>query len=303
MIDDGVVLGIVKGETGLSPSLFHFQETPWPGSCQSVGAQIRFPTERRMPLTPSQRVTLLREISTRLSAENWSLIDATLKQFSLPWTDSWNGTLDAYVLRMTEDAPDQALIDLAQHVVFQFEQATPLRVDPQFWRKGMLRLFISHLATYKVFAADLQAELLSYGISSFVAHSDIEPTSEWQTQIETALASCEALVALLHEKFHESKWADQEIGFAMGRGGPGLHDPPGRDALRLHRQIPGFQRARQNREGAGPRTVRLVLQEQADAATDGRSPCGALRAERELRQRQVSHGAPRRAGDVGPLIL
>ena len=219
MIDDGVVLGIVKGETGLSPSLFHFQETPWPGSCQSVGAQIRFPTERRMPLTPSQRVTLLREISTRLSAENWSLIDATLKQFSLPWTDSWNGTLDAYVLRMTEDAPDQALIDLAQHVVFQFEQATPLRVDPQFWRKGMLRLFISHLATYKVFAADLQAELLSYGISSFVAHSDIEPTSEWQTQIETALASCEALVALLHEKFHESKWADQEIGFAMGRGG------------------------------------------------------------------------------------
>lgn len=35
-----------------------------------------------------------------------------------------------------------------------------------------------------------------------------------------ALTTCEALIALLHEKFHASNWTDQEIGFAMGRRVP-----------------------------------------------------------------------------------
>src|SRR6266700_3601506 len=173
-----------------------------------------------MSLTPSQRINLLKEISTRLGAENYPLIDVTLKQFSLPWADEWRGTQTSYVLAMTEAAPDQSLIDLAQHVGYRFEQDVSPRVDPPFWRTGMLRLFISHLAVHRAFAGDLQEALLRYGISSFVAHNDIEPTLEWQTQIETALASCEALVALLHDKFHQSNWTDQEIGFAMGCGVP-----------------------------------------------------------------------------------
>ena len=174
-----------------------------------------------MPLTPSQRITLLKEISTRLGAESWPLIDVTLKQFSAPTSTEWNGTSAAYVLNMLEDEPDRTLIDLAQHVGYQFEEeGTSPRVDPPFWRKGMLRLFVTHLATYRAFAGELQEALLPYGISSFVAHNDIEPTLEWQAQIETALATCDALVALLHERFHESKWTDQEIGFAMGRGVP-----------------------------------------------------------------------------------
>jgi hypothetical protein len=84
----------------------------------------------------------------------------------------------------------------------------------------MLRLFLTHLATHRRFVADLQEALWDYGISGFVAHNDIEPTQEWQTQIETALATCDALVALLHPDFHLSNWTDQEIGFAMGRGAP-----------------------------------------------------------------------------------
>jgi len=84
----------------------------------------------------------------------------------------------------------------------------------------MLRLFLSHLAVNKKFAGELRDALLPYGISAFVAHTDIEPTLEWQVQIETALSTCEALVALLHDKFHASNWTDQEIGFAMGRRVP-----------------------------------------------------------------------------------
>jgi nucleoside 2-deoxyribosyltransferase len=121
---------------------------------------------------------------------------------------------------MIEEASDQSLIDLAQHVGFQFEDATRPRVEPPFWRKGMLRLFVSHLAAHRTVAAELQEILLDFGVSSFIAHNDIEPTEDWQTQIETALATCDALVALLHPGFHASNWTDQEIGFAMGRGVP-----------------------------------------------------------------------------------
>jgi len=163
---------------------------------------------------------LMKEISSRLGGESWPLIDTTLRQFSLPWMDEWQGQAGAYVLNMIDAAPDDLLLDLAQHVGYQFDQPTTLRIEPQFWEKGMLRLFITHLAARREFAAQLQEALLPCGISSFVAHNDIEPTQEWQTQIETALATCDALIALLHEKFHESKWTDQEIGFAMGRGVP-----------------------------------------------------------------------------------
>jgi hypothetical protein len=173
-----------------------------------------------VPLSPSQRIALIKGIGKALSPEDWRLIDVTLKQFSLPWTDRWNGSRSDYVLEMIENAPDQALIDLAEHVGFHFEEETAKGVVPPFWRKGMLRVFITHLATQRAFAGALQEELLGFGISCFVAHNDIEPTAEWQTQIETALATCEALVALLHPNFHSSNWTDQEIGFAMGRGVP-----------------------------------------------------------------------------------
>jgi nucleoside 2-deoxyribosyltransferase len=173
-----------------------------------------------MALTPSQRASLIKEIAERLSAEDWPLIDMTLKQFSLPWSQTWSGTEKSYILEMIGDASDPSLIDLALHVGVKLESERSAGIEPPFWRKDMLRVFLSHLAAHRAFAAELQESLLEFGISCFVAHNDIEPTAEWQTQIETALATCEALVALLHPSFHQSNWTDQEIGFAMGRGVP-----------------------------------------------------------------------------------
>jgi len=117
-----------------------------------------------MPLTPSQRVTLIKEIGERLGKESWSLVDITLQQFGVRTADEWNGTLEGYVLRMVQDAP--------------------------------------------------------------------------------ALATCEALVALLHDKFHASNWTDQEIGFAMGRGVPAF-------AVRLGETPYGFIGRFQAFNGAG----------------------------------------------------
>jgi hypothetical protein len=96
-------------------------------------------------------------------------------------------------------------------------KVAPIDVE-HLWIPGMLRLFLSHVSAHKVAVSKLKWEFRTFGISSFVAHEDIEPTLEWQREIELALRSMHALVALLTPDFHESKWADQEVGCALGKG-------------------------------------------------------------------------------------
>ena len=172
-----------------------------------------------MALDRSDRIKIIAEASRRLASEEWPLIDLTLSQFGLPTTDSWSGGKDAYVIEMISKAPDDVLIALAHHIGFAVSAPAP-GIDPPFWKDGVVRVFLSHLAKHRKFAADLQAAMDEYGLTAFVAHNDIDPTAEWQNEIETALSTCEVLVALLHDGFKQSNWTDQEVGFAMGRGLP-----------------------------------------------------------------------------------
>jgi hypothetical protein len=193
-----------------------------------------------MPLSASKRIILITEISARMQMAEWPLIDLTLSQFGLPISDGWHGTKIEYILQMCKGGDDNVLVELAQHVGFQFDEAPKSGIDPPFWQKRMFRLFISHLSAERVYAAQLQEALLVYGISGFVAHNDIEPTLEWQTQIETALATADSLVALLHPAFHFSHWTDQEIGFAMGRGLPVFSVRFGQDPYGFIGRFQGF---------------------------------------------------------------
>ena len=88
----------------------------------------------------------------------------------------------------------------------------------RLWGEGKIRAFISHKAEDKKLATDLKSSLREFGITSFVAHEDVEPMKEWQSEIERALFSMDILVALMTENFSESNWIDQEIGVAVGRG-------------------------------------------------------------------------------------
>lgn len=191
-------------------------------------------------LSASKRISLLKEISNSLQVEEWPLIDVTLTQFNLPTSETWTDDKYAYVLAMCKSASDSVLIELGQHVGFLIEEATRVGIDAPFWQSRMFRLFISHLSTKKIFAAELQEALLNYGISGFVAHNDIEPTLEWQRQIETALSTSDSLVALLHPAFHKSNWTDQEIGFAMGRGLPVFAIRFGQDPYGFIGRFQGF---------------------------------------------------------------
>jgi hypothetical protein len=88
----------------------------------------------------------------------------------------------------------------------------------QIWPEGRFRLFLSHLAKHKAEVARLKEELRVRGVAAFVAHEDIEPSLEWQTEIELRLRSMHAMAALLTPEFNSSSWTDQEIGWALGRG-------------------------------------------------------------------------------------
>jgi hypothetical protein len=85
------------------------------------------------------------------------------------------------------------------------------------WEPRFFRLFLSHVAIHKVGVSLLKRELAVFGISGFIAHEDIEPSLEWQAEIEKALGSMDALAALLTTEFPQSKWTDQEVGFAYAR--------------------------------------------------------------------------------------
>lgn len=89
---------------------------------------------------------------------------------------------------------------------------------PSFWQPGFFRLFISHLASKKEKAHELKVSLARYQVAAFVAHDDIEPSREWQGEIESALRTMDALAAIVEPGFVESRWCDQEVGVAMGKG-------------------------------------------------------------------------------------
>jgi hypothetical protein len=102
----------------------------------------------------------------------------------------------------------------------------------RIWGEGF-RVFLSHKSEVKKETSDLKDRLKVFGISSFVAHEDIHPTKTWQDEIENALASMDAFVALLTEEFHNSDWTDQEVGFALARAVPII-------AVRLGKDPYGF---------------------------------------------------------------
>ena len=90
----------------------------------------------------------------------------------------------------------------------------------ELWGPGAIRVFLSHKAEYKSEAANIKEYLTNCGIACFVAHEDIEPLKEWESEIERALFSMDVLVALLTDRFHDSNWTDQEVGVAIGRKVP-----------------------------------------------------------------------------------
>ncbi len=114
------------------------------------------------------------------------------------------GVFEGYVL---SDQPED-----------QSDDATASSPPANWVNPLRFRLFISHIAINKDKATRLKSCLVRYGIDGFVAHDDIEPTLEWQSEIEKALRTMDAFLAIHTKGFAKSIWAQQEVGYAVGRG-------------------------------------------------------------------------------------
>ena len=126
-----------------------------------------------------------------------------------------------YVKELLSDENDALLVRLADelglaHNYTVADSSTTL--EATFWEPFHFKLFLSHISSFKKTTSQLQSALRTYGISAFVAHVDIEPTKEWQDEIEAGLYSMDALAAILMPGFKDSNWTDQEVGIAIGRG-------------------------------------------------------------------------------------
>jgi hypothetical protein len=128
----------------------------------------------------------------------------------------------------------------------------------RIWGEHGYRVFLSHKAEVKRETAELKERLQPFGVSCFVAHEDIHPTKEWQDEIENALASMDAFVALLTPDFHDSLWTDQEVGFALGRAVPIIAVKLGKDPYGF---IGKFQALAATWESAPVEIVRLLIRQ------------------------------------------
>ncbi|AOS82788.1 hypothetical protein BIU88_00650 [Chlorobaculum limnaeum] len=175
-------------------------------------------------MRPIERLNLIDRIGRELQARmSYSDIDIFLKGFGIDTTKTTSSTNSKwiYVKELLGDAVDAVVLRIADELEIAHGHTVVggiVQEESRFWMPGYFRLFISHLSEHKLKATALKEALRKYAVSCFVAHEDINPTLEWQGEIEKALASMDALAAILMQGFHDSKWTDQEVGFALGRG-------------------------------------------------------------------------------------
>jgi len=159
-----------------------------------------------------------RELQSRFSYEE---IDAFLAEFGVePPKNVTSNSKWVYSKAALGGQPDHTVLRIAE----ELEMIAPVGgshflAPPRNWKDTQLfRLFISHISKDKLKATRLKECLSPYGISGFVAHEDIHPTLEWQAEIERALQTMDAFIAVHTPGFSQSFWTQQEVGFAVGRG-------------------------------------------------------------------------------------
>lgn len=162
----------------------------------------------------AEKVEKIKNIASVLTSSSWSEIDLIFRQFGIPTSSNWSGDIYDYILIHLEDAKSANLSELYEYLVGNKNSETKYN---NVWKKGVFNLFLSHITKDKMLVSDVKLNLKKYAIESFVAHEDIEPTKEWMGEIESALETCDALVAFLTPNFHKSSWTDQEIGFCIKR--------------------------------------------------------------------------------------
>jgi hypothetical protein len=167
-----------------------------------------------------ERISAIQRVARTLSEKSLVDADLTLQEFGFPVADLdyYNGLYD-YAVAQVRQGEDQALADIDSYLHPSQEPVPSFQAtdDDSPWKPGSFRLFVSHTTAQKRRAGNLATALDTYGVHCFVAHDTIEPTREWQDEIEKALRSCDALCAILTADFVSSRWCDQEVGMVVAQ--------------------------------------------------------------------------------------
>jgi hypothetical protein len=167
----------------------------------------------------ADRLDAIQRVARALRGRSWADVNLMLETFGFPRSDyrDWESEYEYAVDMLRQGSDDEALVELDAYLR-RDSTAQPTGADEdRIWRPGTFRLFISHTSWHKARASRLASTFERLGVHAFVAHEAIEPTREWQDVIEVALLTCDALCAMLTSDFPESKWCDQEVGFAVAQ--------------------------------------------------------------------------------------
>ena len=170
----------------------------------------------------ADRINLIGKISSSLQSKyTFTEVDAFLLGYkiALPPETFNKNSKRLYAAEALQHVEDELLLRIANELDIQTPHSSIGLSPPRNWKNiTRFRLFISHISAHKDKALRLRECLEPYAISGFVAHVDIEPTLEWQSEIERGLYAMDALIAIHTKGFSASNWTQQEIGFALGRG-------------------------------------------------------------------------------------
>jgi hypothetical protein len=174
-----------------------------------------------VPLRVSEKLALIDKVGRELQARfRYEEIDAFLAEYGLkgPNEISVNSKW-VYAKAALTGAPNDVLLRIAEELDVEIPgtKARTARPPRNWVGTTHFRLFVSHISQHKDKAARLKGCLASFAINAFVAHDDIHPTVEWQSEIERALGTMDAFLAMHTDGFSESCWTQQEIGYAVCR--------------------------------------------------------------------------------------
>lgn len=227
-----------------------------------------------------ERTTLVLQISAAMASYDWADADYLLDEHAVPPLPpnkfaSHTKGLVRERLRLSEDGVIQEVGQTVGVV------AVPANAIPQpdhgLESGGPPLLFVSHTSAHKSEVSAIKTALAPWGVVAFVAHEEIEPTREWQIEIERALQSCDALLAYVTDDFPASRWTDQEVGWAYGRRVPVFAVRAGCDPYGFIGKFQGIRYGREAKD-VDPLIETLVQKLLEDDRTSGKATPGVVTA-------------------------
>ncbi len=178
-----------------------------------------------MPLSRTERFKLKSRLLDEMNDDNsgwdFSRKNLLLIEFGLETLDdNWHGPGLENIIATISDSDLVEMYSIVTGIDQAEVQDVVEAADSGNWKPDYVRLFISHSAQHKTFIGEVADELAVTGIHGFVAHDTMAYSKPWQAQIEQALKSMQAFVAVVHPEFLDSAWCHQEVGWALGRRVP-----------------------------------------------------------------------------------